>query len=117
MVDIDKIKMNQSAILTIDAQGNADAVVVLRLAGNIVTKVKVQIVPAGGLTASNLLIYSVGGNCNIGFNNVGSGTLYCPEGKVRLRQETVWDGALAGLGVDIGWYVQLNHVPFLGLAE
>jgi len=117
VVDIDKLKMNQNSTLRIDAQGNADAVVVLRLARGLLTRKLSNIVLAGGATAANVLFYGRDGKCIVAKSNVGNGTLFCPNGRVKLRIDTMWTGALGGGNlVEIGWNVDLTHVPFLGLA-
>ena len=118
VIDIDRIRMDENSRLVIDAQGNEDAVVVLRLARGLGTRVKAVIEGAGGLTASRLLLYASGGSCLVGYNNVGSGTLFCPDGKVKVFMETTWEGAIAGgAAIDLGWNVHVVHQPFLGLSE
>lgn len=118
VIDIDKLKLDQNSVLTIDAQGDENAVVILRLARGLSSKVKASIVLAGGLKPENAMLYAVSGNCSLGWNNSGSGALFCPNGKVRMQIDTEWVGSVAGgPGVDIGWSSTVTHVPFLGLSQ
>ena len=125
VVDFDRIKIGRGATLAIDAQGNNDAVVIVRMARGFSAKEGAgskggspTVALLGGMQARNLLFYAADGNCGIGLNNVGSGTFFCPQGKVRVRVGSEWSGAIVGSGsVDIGIGVDFAHVPFLGLAE
>lgn len=117
VIDVEKLKMNQSSTLILDGQGNQDAVVVLRLARGMSTKVKATVQLVGGLDASKVLFYAATGNCSLGWNNLGAGTLFCPNGKFRMQIDSEWVGAVSGgSGVDIGWSSKLTHMPFMGLA-
>jgi cysteine-rich repeat protein len=118
VVDLDKLKVDQGGTLTLDGQGHPDVVAVLRIDSGLNLKLRARLALTGGLTANRTLLFARRGNCTIGFGNVGSGTLFCPNGKVRLRVGSEWNGAIAGgPNVDVGWGVRLTHAPFLGLAD
>ncbi len=125
VIDFDRIKIGRGATLAIDAQGNNDAVVIVRMGRGFSAKKGVgaknaapTVALLGGLQARNLLFYAVDGGCSVGLNNVGAGTFFCPQGRVRVRVGSEWSGAIvAGGAVDIGIGVEFAHVPFLGLAE
>lgn len=117
VIDAERIKINTGGNLVIDAQGNPDAVVVVRVANGIKTRLRSTISLAGGALPENVVFYAADGDCTIGYGNLGAGTLFCPGGPVRMRVDTEWQGAVAGgISVDIGWNVLLLHKPFLGLA-
>ncbi len=116
--DIERLRMKRNATLTLDAQGQADVVVILRVASGFSTKHLSSVVLAGGLQPEDVLIYAADGGCSIGLGNLGAGTLFCPQGPVRIREATQWTGAIAGgSSIDIGWNVNITHVPFFGLAQ
>lgn len=118
VIDIGRMKLNRNSNLVIDAQGNADAVVILRMADGMRASRKVDISLAGGLVPENLLFYAQDGNCTLSLGITGAGTIFCPAGNVRLRQDAAWTGAVAGgSSVDVGWDAELVHAPFLGLAQ
>lgn len=118
IIDMDKLRMNQNSTLTIDAQGKAGAVAVVRLARGLSTKLQAAIQLVGGATPENTLFYAVTGNCMVGWNNLGAGSLFCPQGKIRMHVDTEWVGSLAGgASIDIGWSSTLIHAPFLGFRQ
>lgn len=115
VIDVDRIKINRGGAFVIDAQGNADAVVVIRIARGLKTNLRSAITLANGALPRNVVLYVADGNCTIGFGTHGAGTLFCPNGTVRLRVDAVWEGAVAGgTSVDVGWNVGLVHNPFVG---
>lgn len=117
VIDMDRLRMDQSSALTLDAQGNPGVVAILRLANGMSTKVKATIKMQGGAAPENTLIYAASGNCIVGWNNSGNGSLFCPNGKIRMGVDTEWFGSVAAGGIDIGWGTTLTHVPFVGLSH
>jgi hypothetical protein len=118
VVGAERLVLKKGATLRIDAQGNEDSVLVLRLESGVKLAEGARIELAGGGMPENVLLYARNGSCSIGFGITGIGTLFCPEGAVRLRVGSEWTGAIAGgASVDLGFNVKLTHAPFLGLAQ
>jgi hypothetical protein len=118
VVDVGRFRLNRNSTFVIDAQGNPGAVVILRTSNGFRASRGVTMTLAGGLVPENLLFYAEDGSCLFSRGVVGVGTLFCPSGTVRLRQDVQWSGAIAGGSIaDIGWDAGLVHVPFLGLAQ
>jgi hypothetical protein len=81
-------------------------------------KLRGSIALAGGLTAENTLLYAHDGDCRFGVGVTGSGAIFCPEGNVRMKETSQWNGAIgSGGSVQLGWEVNFSHTPFLGLAD
>lgn len=116
VIDVNRVRINRNGVLTIT--GGASDVVILRIDNGLRSSLRGSVVLAGGLTADNVLFYAADGNCIVNEGGEGAGTLFCPSGTVRLRNHTHWVGAIAGgTSTDIGWDVDVEHVPFLGLAQ
>jgi cysteine-rich repeat protein len=118
VIDVERIRLSMEGVLTIDTLGNADAIVILRLARGIKGKLGASILLAGGAEAQNVAIYSADGSCSFGESTTGAGTLFCPNGLVQMKLGSYWQGAIsAGRSVHLRDDVVLDHVPFLGLAD
>ncbi|MFN2424861.1 MAG: hypothetical protein ABR587_00290 [Candidatus Binatia bacterium] len=108
--------------ITINGGGNANTVVVLRVSTRMNTDANWTFDLTGGLTPDHFLIYVSrnGGDdhCWIGLNNIGAGTLFCPEVKLNVNAGTQWSGAAYGgasgtIGqVRIGEDVVFTYAPF-----
>ena len=118
VIDIARMKVANFGVVTIDAQGNTDAVVILRIARGLKASGQTTFQLVGGAQPQNVLFYARTGKCDFGVKTVGAGALFCPEGKVRMKLQSEWDGALVGgRNIDIGDNSILVHVPFTGLAD
>ncbi len=118
VIDISSLSIANDGVLSIDAGGNPDAVIILRLARGVKTKLRATIELVGGAQTSNVAFYASLGNCQFGDHSNGAGTLFCPAGKVRMTGNAYWEGSIgAGSSVDLGNNVTFVHVPFLGLAH
>ncbi len=121
--DFDNITGLADVTITLDGAGDADSVFVMRVANKIDTSPGWQFVLQNGLTASKVLWYVQGAGatkCNFSSMNTGEGTLYCPDTKVSLALDSVWNGAFFGGGggsnqISFGIGVQLTHQKFDGL--
>ncbi len=87
--------------ITINGGGNANTVIVLRISQRLNTAANWTFNLTGGLTANRLLFYVTknGGGieaCALGLNNVGAGTLFCPDMQVHLNGGVIWSGAFYG---------------------
>lgn len=118
VVDVSRLRLANDAVVTIDAKGDPDAVIVVRIARGLKSRLRGTFELAGGAQASNVLFYVSGGNCDLGGRTTGAGALFCPAGKLRLRFQGEWNGALVGgRNVDIGDNALVTHVPFTGFAH
>ncbi len=118
VIDVPKVSIQTDSVLTVDGGGYADSVVILRIAKGMKGKPNASLLLAGGLDASRFAIYARDGGCKFGDSNSGSGTLFCPNGKVQFKLGTIWHGSIgAGSGVNLNDYAVLDHVPFTGLAD
>lgn len=118
VIDITRLRVAMNGVVTIDANGNADAVVILRIANGLKGMGHATFALSGGAQPQNVLFYAVAGACRFGNETIGAGTLFCPAGKVYLPLRSEWDGALvSGKMVEIGDNAFVVHVPFTGLAD
>jgi len=116
VIDMSKLTAGSDATIHISGGGNANTVVVLRIATQLDTAGRVVWTLTGGLTADHLLIFANGGTCDIGNNNVGAGAILCPNARVYIKNASVWGGQALGdhKKVTIGDAVTFNYVPFTG---
>ncbi len=107
--------------ITLDGGGSANTVMVLRISTRLNSAENWIFNLTGGLTPDHLLFYvskTTGTEgCAIGINNVGAGTLLCPDQQVHINPDTVWTGALYGgdSGADGELRLEsatLNYAPF-----
>ena len=114
---------NNNITLNFDGGGSAATVMIIRVSDTINTGIGWTWNLTGGLLPENLMFYGKGsgGNnkCAVGQQNNGKGTIFCPSGRIRLIQSTVWQGALYGggdtvLAIDVGDGVQFTHKGFTG---
>ncbi|HYC01208.1 MAG TPA: DUF4215 domain-containing protein [Candidatus Limnocylindrales bacterium] len=123
VIDLDNITGGNNVTINLDGGGSANTVMILRIATSLNSDQNWIWNLQNGLTADHLLIYSKGtGNarCEIGEDNTGGGTLFCPNGRIVLKIGTDWDGALFGGGssvtsIELGDNVVLTHNRFTGL--
>ena len=116
VIDLSKLTAGDDATIHISGGGNAHTVVVLRIATQLSTAARVVWTMTGGLTAEHLLIFANGGTCDIGGNNVGAGTILCPNARVYIKNAAVWSGQALGDNkkVTIGDSVTFTYIPFIG---
>lgn len=122
VIDVDNITGGQDVVLNLSGGGNSSTVMVLRVANTLNTSINWQWNLTGGLTADHLLIYGKGSGlskCEIGQDNVGGGTIFCPASRIKLVLRTQWTGALLGGGtsaysIDVGENAVLTHQRFTG---
>ncbi|MFN2377668.1 MAG: DUF4215 domain-containing protein [Candidatus Binatia bacterium] len=123
VIDLDNLTGNTGVTLNISGGNDPGTVMILRIDGSFDTNVGWIWNLTDGLTPERLLIYGKGGgtgNCEIGQNNTGGGgTIFCPNGRIRIVSGSTWTGALFGGGastiaVDVGQNVVLTHQRFLG---
>lgn len=120
--DIDSLSGGTYVTVNLDGGGDADTVFIFRSDGVIDSNQNWVFNLNSGLTSDHLLWYgkaSGGTKCQFGFNNIGGGTVYCPDTRIQLAQGTQWDGALFGGGASnistaIGDNVVLTHSRFTG---
>jgi hypothetical protein len=116
VIDITKMVLGNDVTVNISGGGNPNTVVVLRIANQLDVSLRSRWNLTNGLTTRNFLIYADGGRCEIGGNGIGSGTILCPNAKVFLNNNTVWDGQALGDSrkVQVGDAVTFTYVPFTG---
>ena len=120
--DLTNITGGNGVTLHLDGGGDPDTVFILRIATSLNTQVGWTFSLDNGLTANHLLIYSKGATnsrCELGSTTTGGGTLFCPNGRAQILQDSVWEGAVFGGGdtdvaILIGGNVQLTHTRFTG---
>lgn len=123
VIDVDNISGGTNVTLNIDGGGSADTVIILRVQNALNTNVGWQWNLHNGLTADHFLIYGKGSGlskCEIGLDNSGGGTIFCPDARVKIVAGTEWSGALLGGGsttfaINIGENVVFTHQRFTGL--
>ena len=123
--DFDDITGGNNVTLTLDGGGNAASVLVLRVAGRIVSGNFWTVSLQGGLTADRVVFYAKSAassvHCSWGRGTVGAGTVVCPNTKVELARESSWSGQLLGGAggasgrVETGNDASLTYLPFRGL--
>jgi len=98
-------------IITLDGGGSADTVMVLRISVRFNAGPNWQFNLTGGLTPDHLLFYvsqtSGDDRCAIGINNVGGGTVLCPDQQIHVNGGATWSGAF--YGGDSGLNGQLDY--------
>ncbi|MBI5504038.1 MAG: DUF4215 domain-containing protein [Deltaproteobacteria bacterium] len=120
--DMTNITGGNYVTLNLDGGGNPNTVFIMRISSTLNTAIGWVWNLQNGLTADHLLLYSKGtGNakCELGESNTGGGTLFCPNGRVAVRLNSIWSGSLLGGGntslvIDVGTGVQLTHQRFTG---
>ncbi|HYC54687.1 MAG TPA: DUF4215 domain-containing protein [Candidatus Binatia bacterium] len=123
VIDLDNITGGNNVTINLDGGGNMNTVMILRIATSLNSDQFWTWNLQNGLTADNLLIYSKGSTnsrCEIGEDNIGAGTIFCPVGRIVMKINTRWDGALLGggntaLSIELGDNVELTHNRFVGL--
>ncbi len=118
VIDIDSLSLGEDCELVLDGRDIPGAVFVVRVARKFRTLAKASVSLTGGVLAENVLFAVRARRCEIGVNNRGSGTIFCPEARVRLKGRTEWTGAAVSGGgrAELGANAVLTHRPFLGLA-
>ncbi len=118
VVEIDSLQLEEECELVLDGQGIPDVVFIVRAVRKFQTRAKAKVTLAGGTLAENVLFEVQARKCDVGVNNMGSGVIFCPETKARIKGGTAWTGAvIAGRSrVELGLDVDLTHQPFFGLA-
>jgi cysteine-rich repeat protein len=122
ILDFAHLEGSGNVTVNLNGGGSPDTVVVLRIAGRLASSQNWTWSLTGGLTPDRLLFYvrgSTNGSCTIGESNAGGGTLLCPNARVVIKRQSVWDGAVFGGGstataVELGNNAILNHVAFTG---
>jgi uncharacterized protein (TIGR03437 family) len=95
-----------SGNLTLDAQGDANAVFIFQMASTLTTTAGLQVILAGGAQASNIF-WQVGSSATLGTNSVFQGTIMADQ-SITLTTGATLDGrALARIG---GVSLQSNAV-------
>jgi len=115
VIDVEDVRGKSNTTLELDAGGNADTTIVLRIAGSLHMASGSSIALVGGLTADRVLIRVLGRKCDLGNNFLGAGTLLCPNARIQVDYDGIWTGSLfAGKKVlRVGDRVELNYSPFL----
>ena len=113
--DFDRLIMGKNAVIELDAGGDPNTVIILRVAGKYMTNINSNVVALGGLLPQNTMIYGAGKKCQIGKNNTGFGTVACVRGKVQLREGSVWQGQLLSGNklLRVGEHAVLTYDPFV----
>src|SRR5579864_9505254 len=86
-----------SGNLTLDAQGDANAVFIFQIASSLTTTAGLQVILAGGAQASNIF-WQVGSSATLGTNSIFQGTIMADQ-SISLATGATLDGrALARIG-------------------
>jgi len=122
--DLTEISGGNDVIINIHGGNDPDTVVVVRVAGRIDSDQRWTFNLVDDLQASNVLFYGKSTaqfRCELGEDNVFSGTLFCPDTRTDVKLRTVVNGAVFGGGgggtgrLMLGELTELNHVAFTGL--
>ncbi len=117
VIDFTRLKLANDTTLTLDGGGSPDTVFVLRFSESFDTDRGVTIDLANGTSPNNVVFYSKGeGKCEIGKKNSGGGTVLCTASALKVKYDTVWNGAWMAQRrhVDIGSGSRLTHAAFTG---
>ncbi len=118
--DFTDITGNADVVINLDGGGDPNTVFIMRIAGRIDTSPRWTFNLLNGLTADHLLWYGKGvgaSKCNLGIENNGAGTLFCPDTKIEFFLDSIWSGAAFGGGTSqilLGSNVNFTHVKFTG---
>jgi len=93
--DFRTLRSATDGTLTLDGAGNAGSVFVLRVERKIDLRLRSKLVLSNGTVAGNVIVYGQA-KCRFGEDLVGAGTVFCPKGKLSLRERALWQGALVG---------------------
>jgi cysteine-rich repeat protein len=116
VIDATRLTTGNDVTINVSGGGNANTVVILRIANQLNTSLRTVLNLTNGLQVKNFMIFANGGRCEIGDKSVGAGTLLCPNATVLLKENTVWDGQALGDNkkVQIGDFVTFTYIPFTG---
>ncbi len=120
--DVTNITGGNYVTLNLDGGGSSSTVFIMRVSNSLNTAIGWTWNLRNGLTADHMLIYGMGtgtSKCELGESNAGGGTVFCPNGRIAVRLNSMWSGSLMGggnsaLAIDIGTGVQLTHSRFTG---
>ncbi len=119
--DFDNFNGNNDVTINLNGGGSTDTVFVMRIANQFDSGIRWQFNLLNGLTPNHLIWYgkgATGTKCDIGESNVGAGTIFCSATRIRVRVNSVWEGAVFGgfpALLRIGDNVTLTHNAFDGL--
>jgi uncharacterized protein (TIGR03437 family) len=95
-----------SGNLTLDAQGDANAVFIFQIASTLTTTAGLQVILAGGAQAANIF-WQVGSSATLGTNSIFQGTIMADQSITLTTGATLNGRALARIG---GVTLQANNV-------
>jgi len=110
--DFNTLISGTDGTLNLDGAGNAGSVFVLRVKRKLDVRLRSKIVLVNGTVPGNVILYSQA-KCRFGLEVTGAGTVFCPSGKLILRERDQWQGALVGGRgrVELRDSGVLNHAP------
>jgi len=116
VVDIAQLRTGRDVAIELDGGGNADTVLVLRVAQKFMMKLHSTLTLTGGLLPENTLLYVKGKRCKLGDLIDGAGTMLCSNGRLKTGRTITWRGAFYGAGkiLKIGDTNVLTYSPFQG---
>ncbi|HEY2774700.1 MAG TPA: DUF4215 domain-containing protein [Candidatus Binatia bacterium] len=114
VIDFRKLFGGDHSNLILDGANIPGVAFVLRVSGKIYLSFDTTIQLINGADASRVIIYGKG-LCKYGQKVTGKGTAFCPNGKIKVDQNSTWDGALISgkKRVDLRHQAAINHVPLL----
>lgn len=112
--DFDRLTTGKNTTITLNGNSIPDATFILRVSGKIYVRLGSSIVLTNGATPERVIIYGRD-LCKFGKLVNGGGTVFCPAGKLKVDQNSVWGGSLisGSRRVDLRHQVNLTHVPLL----
>ena len=116
VVDIAQLRTGRDVAIELDGGGNADTVLVLRVAQKFMMKLNGTLTLTGGLLPENTLLYVKGKRCKLGDLVSGAGTMLCSNGRLKTGRTITWTGAFYGAGkiLKVGDTNVLTYNPFQG---
>ena len=114
VVDFDRLIGGTKSNLILDGAAIPNVSFVLRVTKKMYLRLQSEVQMIGGATPERVIIYGKS-LCKIGQVVIGGGTIFCPNGKLKMDQKTVWDGALVSgkQRIDLRHQADLFHVPLL----
>ncbi|MFN2375970.1 MAG: DUF4215 domain-containing protein [Candidatus Binatia bacterium] len=112
--DFERLTTGKNTTITLNGNSIPDVTFILRVDRKIFVRLGSSIVLTNGATPERVIIYGRD-LCKFGRLVTGGGTVFCPAGKLKLDQNSVWDGSLISgrRRVDLRHQVTLTHVPLL----
>ncbi|HYC55978.1 MAG TPA: thrombospondin type 3 repeat-containing protein [Candidatus Binatia bacterium] len=95
VIDFERLRTGGDASITLDGGGDPDTVFILRVDRVIDLRLQSALLVTNGTQPSHVIVYGRG-KCKFGEEVVGSGTVICPNGKLKMEERTDWSGAILG---------------------